>query len=78
MIIIIILIIKRFVCFDALHPSQQFFNHVGTGLHGSCLRTQHSDLASGESGSLELYQLNHCALHDEAFVNQKLCKPETL
>ena len=23
-----------FVCFDSLHPSQQFFSHVGTGLPG--------------------------------------------
>ena len=47
---IIIIIINRFVCLDALHPSQQFFNHVGTGLPVSCLRIQHSDFASGESG----------------------------
>ena len=42
-----------FVWFDSLHPSQQFFSHVGTGLRGfnkhyaadkvSCSRTQHSD-----------------------------------
>ena len=23
-----------FVCFDSLHPSQQFFSHVGSGLRG--------------------------------------------
>ena len=23
-----------FVCFDSLHPCQQFFSHVGTGLSG--------------------------------------------
>ena len=23
---------KKIVCFDSLHPSQQFFSHVGSGL----------------------------------------------
>ena len=46
--------------FGFLHPSQQFFSHIGTGLHGlnqyleavldevSCSRTQHRDSPSDE------------------------------
>ena len=27
-------LVNLFVCFDSLHPSQQFFSHVETGLPG--------------------------------------------
>ena len=52
-----------FVCFDSLHPSQQFFSHVGNDLLSSwvrlsqyqaadkvsCSRAQHSDSPGVES-----------------------------
>ena len=48
-----------FVCFDSLHPSQQFFIHVRTSLpvmnqyraadKVSCSKTQHSDSTGGEA-----------------------------
>ena len=48
-----------FICFDSLHPSQQFFSHVGTSLPGlnqyeavdkvSCSRTQPSDSTGCEA-----------------------------
>ena len=50
--------LQRFAWFDSLHPCQLFFSHVETGLPGlnqysaadkvSCLRKQHSEIASGE------------------------------
>ena len=33
-IIMIFYKLAEFVCFDSLHPSQQFFSHVRTGLSG--------------------------------------------
>ena len=51
---------------ESLHPSKQFFSHVGTGLPGLnqyyvCSRTEHSDSARRGSKQKPVYHLTHYA-----------------